>query len=182
MDDQRGFVEHLTERFRRELEAGLEALEAEGTAATMEQIEALVERIKTKLGRELEQGLLERQPDERANQVGCPDCGGRARFHSVSPRRLISWHGEPVLHRRWYRCGCGRSFSPLDRQLRLDAGATTPRLRQQLAEWAANRTFQQVACDLWSSRGVAIGASTVERVAVECGARLREQSERAAQA
>lgn len=182
MDDRREFVDDLTGRFRRELEAGLDELEADGTSATMEQIEELVERIKTKLGRELEQRILERQPDERANQVGCPTCGGRARFHSVIERRLISWHGEPVLHRRWYRCGCGCGFSPLDRQLGLDACATTPRLRQQVAAWASNRTFQQVAGDLRSSRGLEIGESTVERVAVGCGERLRKQSEQAAQA
>ena len=182
MDDRRGFIDDLTDRFRRDLEAGLDELEAEGLSPTMEQIEELVERIKTKLGREMEQGILDRQPDERANQVACPHCAGRARFHSVLRRRLISWHGEPELARRWYRCGCGHGFSPLDRRLGLDAGATTPRLRQQLAEWAANRTFQQVACDLRSSRGLEIGESTVERVAVACGARLREQSARAAQA
>jgi hypothetical protein len=182
MNNRRGFVDHMTERFRRDLEAGIDELEADGTSATMEQIEALVERIKTKLGRELEQGILDRQPDARANQVGCPACGGRARFHSVIERRLLSWHGEPVLPRRWYRCGCGGGFSPLDRQLGLDASATTPRLRQQLAEWASDRTFQQVVRDLRSSRGLEIGESTVERVAVGCGARLRKQSEQAAQA
>jgi hypothetical protein len=182
MDDRRGFVDHMTERFRRDLEAGIDELEADGTAATMEQIEALVEQIKTKLGRELEQGILDRQLDARANQVPCPGCGGKARFHSVSARRLLSWHGEPGLSRRWYRCACGHGFSPLDRQLGLDASATTPRLRQQLAEWGANRTFQQVACDLRSSRGLEIGESTVERVAVACGERLRQQSAQAAQA
>lgn len=182
MDDRRGFVDHMTERFRQDLEAGIDELEADGTSATMEQIEELVDRIKTKLGREMEQGILERQPDERANQVTCPCCGGKARFHSVIARRLLSWHGEPGLSRRWYRCACGHSFSPLDRRLGLDSGATTPRLRQQLAAWAANRTFQQVALDLQSSRGLQIGESTVERVAVACGERLREQSERVAQA
>ena len=182
MDDRRGFVDHMTERFRRDLEAGIDALEADGTSATMEQIEELVEQIKSKLGRELEQGILDRQPDARANQVGCPACGGRARFHSVIERQLLSWHGEPVLHRRWYRCGCGCGFSPLDRRLGLDASATTPRLRQQLAAWASDRTFQQVARDLRSSRGLEIGESTVERVAVACGERLRHQSQRAAEA
>ena len=182
MEDRRGFVDQMTERFRRDLEAGIDELEAEGTPATMEQIEELVEQIKTKLGRELEQGILDRQPDAQANQVCCPACGDRARFHSVSERRLLSWHGEPRLHRRWYRCGCGCGFSPLDRQLGLDASATTPRLRQQLAEWASDRTFQEVARDLRSSRALEIGASTVERVAVGCGERLRKQSEQAAQA
>lgn len=183
MNDRRGFVDDLTERFRRALEAGIDELEErEGGPVTMERIEELVERIKTKLGREMEQGILDRQPDERANQAACSGCGGKARFHSVIPRRLISWHGEPELSRRWYRCGCGAGFSPLDRRLGLDAGATTPRLRQQLAEWAANRTFQQVACDLRSSRGLEVGESTVERVAVSCGERLRAQAEREAQA
>lgn len=179
MQELQAFIEDLTERFRRDLQAGLAELEADGEPATMEQIEELVERIKTRLGRVMEQGILEPQPDEHANQVGCPECGGKARFHSVSRRQLLSWHGEPGLSRRWYRCSCGCGFAPLDRRLGLDAGATTPRLRQQLAAWAANRTFQQVATDLRSSRSLEIGESTVERVAVACGARLREQSARA---
>lgn len=182
MDERCAFVDDLTARFRRELELGLDELDAAEEAVTMERIEELVERIKTQLGREIEQGILERQPDERANQVACPDCGAKARFHSVLERRLISWHGEPGLSRRWYRCAGGHGFSPLDRRLGLDSGATTPRLRQHVAEWAANRTFEQVACDLRSSRGLEVGDSTVERVAVACGERLRKQSLRAAQA
>lgn len=182
MDERRAFVEDLTDRFRRDLESGLDELDAAGEAVTMDRIEELVERIKTKLGREVEQGILERQPDERTNQLACPACARKARFHSVIGRRLISWHGEPEFSRRWYRCGCGAGFAPLDRQLGLDGSATTPRLRQQIAAWAATRTFQQVACDLRSSRGLEVGESTVERVAVACGERLREHSERAGEA
>lgn len=182
MSERRAFVDDLTERFRRELEAGLTELEDTGEVVTMERIEEMAERIKTTLGREIEQGILDRQVDERANQIACPSCEDKARFHSVIERRLLSWHGEPGLSRRWYRCGCGKGFSPLDHRLGLDSGATTPRLRRVLAEWAADRTFQQVASDLLSSRSLDIGDSTVERVAVACGERLREQSEQVGQA
>lgn len=179
MQERRAFIDDLTTRFRRALELGLDELETAGETVTMERIEELVEQIKSELGREIEQGILERQPDETANRTACPYCPSYARFHSVLSRRLLSWHGEPQLSRRWFRCGCGRGFAPLDRRLGLDAGATTPRLRQQIAAWAANRPFQQVVDDLRSSRGVAIGESTVERVAVACGERLRTQSEEA---
>lgn len=180
MDDRKPFVDDLVDRFRHELELGLDELE--GEAVTMDRIEDLVERIKTKLGREMEQGILDRQPDERANSVACPECGDRARYHSKIPRRLLSWHGEPELCRRWFRCRCGCGFSPLDRRLGLDAGSTTPRLRHLIAEWASARTFQSVVRDLERSRGVIVGESTVERVAVACGERLRLQAEREAQA
>lgn len=176
MDEQ--FVDELTARVRGELERGLEELE--GEAVTMDRIEELVERVKTRIGQELEQRILDRQGDEQANRAACPSCpscAGEARFHSRIGRLLLTRHGEAILRRRWYRCGCGEGFAPLDRRLGLDGGATTPWVRALVAEWASERSFQSVVKDLHRSRGLALGESTVERLAVACGAPLREASQ-----
>ena len=175
MDEHQDFVDKLTARFRRELELGLKELE--GQPVTMDRIEDLAEQVKTRIGRELAQRILDRQPDEQANQAGCPTCEGQARFHSQVHRLLITRHGEVRLARRWYRCGCGQGFAPLDRRLGLDAGATTGWVRELVAEWASERSFQHVVKDLRRSLGLEIGESTVERLAVACGAQVREASE-----
>ena len=178
MQERHVFVDDLIERFRRELEGGLDELE--GEPVTMDRIEELVEQVKTRMGRELEQRLLNRQPDATANRLACLFCAREARFHSCIERVLITRHGEATLRRRWYRCGCGKGFAPLDRRLGLDSDATTAWVRELVAEWASERTFQGTTKDLRRSRGLDIGESTVERIAVACGARLRGLSEREA--
>ena len=125
----------LTDLFRRELERGLDALE--GEAVTMDRIEETVERVKTEVGREVTQRILDRQPDEASNRAACPTCGQDARFHSTIRRLLITRHGEASLVRRWYRCGCGRGFSRLDQRLGLDSGAS---YHAWVTEWSAQFT------------------------------------------
>lgn len=173
METREEFVDSLMARIRAEVERGIAELEKDGPA-TMDQIEEVVERAKTLIGGELTQRIVEREPEVAANQATCPACGGCGRFHSRAQRLLFTRHGEIRLCRRWYRCGCGHSFSPLDRQLGLDAGSTTLWLRTLVAEWAAERTFAGTARDLWRSRGLTLSESTVERIAVACGARLQE--------
>jgi len=175
MAEQQEFVEALTTRFREELDRELAALE--DAAVTMDRLEELVERVKLRIGQELQQRILERQPDELANRAVCPACGGQGRFHSSVRRLLLTRHGEVEFRRRWYECGCGQGFSPLEGRLGLDAGATTPWVRALVAEWAATRSFADVVQDLRRSRGLPLGESTVQRLAVACGAQLREASE-----
>jgi len=172
-DSKREFVDSLMARIREEVEFGIAELEEQGPV-TMDQIEEVVERAKTLIGRELAQRIVDRQPDDPANQSRCPACGDGGRLHSRARRLLLTRHGEIALCRRWYRCGCGHSFSPLDQRLGLDACSTTLWVRGLVAEWAAERTFQATAKDLWRSRGLVVSESTVERIAVACGTRLQE--------
>ena len=179
MDERRTLIDELNELYRTKLEQGLDDLEdEEGGVVTMDRIEGLVQQIETEMGRELTQRILDRQPDEAANKSTCPHCHAAARFHSDIERVLISLSGEVRRSRRWYRCVEGHGFSPLDRRLGLDSGATTPTLRRLIAEWAADRPFEVVVRDLKRSRGLVLGESTVERAAVACGQRLRALSER----
>jgi len=151
METQQEFVDSLMARIRAEVERGIAELEKDGPA-TLDQIEEIVERAKTVIGGELTQRIVDREPDSAANQAACPACGGCGRFHSRVQRVLLTRHGEIRLCRRWFRCGCGHGFSPLDRQLGLDAGATTLWLRTLVAEWAAERTFAGTSRDLWQPR------------------------------
>ena len=169
-------VETLTERFRQEVDQSLDELEQQGVPVTLDRIESVVTQVKERLGRELQQGILDQQPEPPENRAACPACHARARFRETRARLLVTRHGEAQLARRWYHCPqCRRGFAPLDRRLGLDAGTTSTYLRTLIAEWAAERAFARCARDVERTLGIQLGESTVERTAVSVGERLREQ-------
>ena len=62
----------------------------------------------------------------------------QARYRRMSERVLITTHGEYPLCRAYYYCAsCRSGLAPFDRQLGLDAGATTPLLRLLIVEYCA---------------------------------------------
>jgi hypothetical protein len=170
------FVDALTERIRQEVERSLDELEQQEIPVTLDRIENLVTQVKERLGRELQQGILDQQPDPPENRAACPSCRAPARFRESRARLLLTRHGEARLARRWYHCvHCGAGFALLDQQLGLDAGTTSTYLRTLIAEWSAERAFARCARDIERTLGVALGESTVERTAVSMGERLRQQ-------
>jgi hypothetical protein len=173
---RREFVDDLMSRLRVEVDRRLDALEHQGEEVTLERIEQGVTEVKERLGRELQQGILDQQPEPPGNHTACPTCRHRARFREVRSRRLVTRHGEAELPRRWYHCPpCRTGFAPLDRRLGLDAGTTSSFLRTLITEWAADRVFARCARDLERTLGVQLGESTIERTAVVAGERLRQQ-------
>lgn len=172
--ERQEFVDALTQRFRELVEQSLAELEQEGVPVTLDRIESTVTQIKERLGRELQQEILEQQPDAPENRQACPRCAGSTRFRACSERLLLTRHGEVRLRRRWFYCPpCQAGFAPLDRRLGLDAQSTSTYLRTLLAEWGTDRPFHQCAADVWRTLGVAVGQSTVERTAVAAGERRR---------
>jgi hypothetical protein len=173
---RREFVDVLTDRFREEVERGLDELEQSGVPVTLDRIESLVTQVKERLGRELQQGILDQQPDAPENRTACPTCHGHSRFRERRKRLLVTRHGEAHLARRWYHCAaCQAGFAPLDQGLGLDAATTSTYLRTLIAEWSADRVFVRCAQDVERTLGVQLGESTIERTAVSMGERLRQQ-------
>ena len=74
------WVDALTLRFRQEVDRTLDELEQPGVPVTLDGIEAVVTTVKERLGRELQQGILDQQPEAPENRVGCPACLLPARF------------------------------------------------------------------------------------------------------
>jgi hypothetical protein len=170
------FVDTLTDRFREEVERNLDELEQSGAPVTLDRIESLVTQVKERLGRELQQGILDQQPDAPENRAACPGCHGLSRFREQRARLLVTRHGEAHLARRWYHCAnCKAGFAPLDQGLGLDAATISAFLRALIAEWSADRVFARCAQDVVRTLGVQLGESTIERTAVHMGERLRRQ-------
>jgi hypothetical protein len=170
------FVDTLTERIRQEVERSLDEVEQQGEPVTLDRIESLVTQVKDRIGRELQQGILDRQLEPPGNRVACPACGEPARFRERRARLLVTRHGEARLTRRWYHCShCDAGFASLDQRLGLDAGSTRPYLRLLIAEWSADRPFARCARDIERTLGVQLGESTIERTAIRVGERLRQQ-------
>jgi hypothetical protein len=175
-EPRRQFVEAVMTRLRAEVDRHLDQLELLGEAVTLDRIESVVTEVKERLGRELQQGILDQQPEPPGNQAACPTCQARARFREARLRLLVTRHGEAELTRRWYHChSCRAGFAPLDRRLRLDAATTSTYLRTLVAEWSTDRAFARCAADIERTLGVQLGQSTVERTAVSMGERLRQQ-------
>jgi len=178
-------LETMVDAALRELREQLLRELSEGPArqGTLDEIEAVVERLGSEFRRNLQRRLLEeRLTGPRENTAPCA-CGQHARYRVTRERVLTTRHGEVCLPRPYYYCtACRAGFVPLDTALGLDAGNTTTQVREWSARLAARiDSFAQARTLLAPLTGVWVGESTVERVAVAAGTALRQaQREEAA--
>jgi hypothetical protein len=169
-------IEALLARYRKLLEQRLPS-----GPQRIDEIEQTVEEISQEMERELTRRILDQQERSRDAEASCP-CGGRARSRGWRERRLMTVHGEQVLRRRYYYCErCRQGLAPLDDALGLDAGSTTPAVRQWIAEVAAKLPFAEAAALLGRLTPVAVSAATVERSVVATGSALAADQHRIAE-
>jgi len=171
-------LRQLREQMLRELTEG------PARQGTLDEVEAVVDRLGQEFRRDLQRRLLEeRTTGPRENTAPCA-CGQHARYRVTRERVLLTRHGEVRLPRPYYYCSaCRAGFAPLDTGLGLDAGNTTTQIRAWSAVLAARvDSFAQARTLLAQLTGVWVGESTVERIAVAAGTALRQaQHEAAAQ-
>jgi hypothetical protein len=152
---------------------------------TLDEIEQAVEEISQVMDDELERQLLKQQeqPEIPAeNRAACPQCGGWSRYRRTAVRQLITRHGEYSLARRRYHCSrCHQGFAPLDHQLGLDRGETSLQVRLWVADIAPRVAIGEGNDLLHRLTGVALAASTFERIAVHLGTNLRAAAQTAAE-
>lgn len=163
-------LRQLRERMLREL------TEDPARQGTLEEIEAVVDRLGREFRRDLQRRLIEeRTAGPRENTARCA-CGQHARYRRLRERVITTRHGVVRLPRPYYYCSaCGAGFAPLDPALGLDAGNMTRPLREWCALLAAQLdSFEQARTLLAQLTGVWLGESTVERTAVAVGTALRQ--------
>jgi uncharacterized protein UPF0236 len=169
-------IDAMLARYRKLLEQRLPA-----GPLRIDEIEETVEEISQEMERELTRRILEEQERSRGDEASC-SCGALARLRGLRERRLITSHGEQILLRRYYYCErCRRGFAPLDEALGLDRGATTPLVRQWIAELASKLVFEDASAVLQRLTPVTVSATTVERIAVATGEALFAAQQAAAQ-
>jgi hypothetical protein len=159
-----------------------ELTEGPARQGTLDEIEAVVERLGREFRRDLQRRLVEeRTTGPRENRCRCA-CGQHARYHVTRTRVITTRHGEVRLPRPYYYCSaCRAGFAPLDAALGLDAGTTTRQIREWSALLAAQiDSFAQARALLAQLTGVWLGESTVERTAVAVGSALRQAEQAAA--
>jgi hypothetical protein len=169
-------LQQLREQMLRELTEG------PARQGTLDEIEAVVERLGEAFRRDLQRRLLEeRTTGPRENTVPCA-CGQHARYRVTRERVVTTRHGAVRLPRSYYYCSaCRAGFAPLDTALGLDAGNTTRQIREWSALLAAQiDSFAQARTLLAQLTGVWVGESTVERAAVAVGTALRQAQQAAA--
>lgn len=143
--------------------------------ATLEQIEDAIEEIGKVVLPDLQEKMVnKRTRKSRDNKIACP-CGAVARYRSMGTRTLVTRHGLLSWRRPTYYCSaCHKGCAPLDASLGLDKADTTPAVREWVALLAPSQDFVETAKTLRKMRGIALSASTVERIAVSVGTKLRE--------
>jgi hypothetical protein len=170
MSEKRRELEELAARLARELVA-----ERFGDGEmTLEQMEEALAAVKRELGERLQRAWIEEQEPKAEHRAPCCGCGQPARFLGSRERLLVTRHGECCLRRRYYHCACCREgFAPLDRRLGLDDHATSPKVRLWAAQLGGEGTFLQGLQRLTAFTDVRVSESTLARLAVEVGSRLR---------
>jgi hypothetical protein len=173
MSDAREELQELAARLARELVAE----RFPGEPMTLEQMEEALAEVKRELGDRLQHAWVEQQEPKAENRCACSACsvcGGRARFLGSRKRLLVTRHGECSFTRRYYHCSaCRHGFAPLDVQLGLDDHATSPQVRVWAAELGGEGAFLQGLQRLTAFTDVRVSESTLARLAVEAGSRLR---------
>jgi hypothetical protein len=167
--DRDQLIDELLARYRRVLEQRLPT-----GPQTLAQIEDTVEEISREMEREVERRILDTHQSPRKNREACPRCHAPARFRCTYYRDLLTRHGEQEIPRPYYHCdACQYGFSPADRQFGLDDTGLSPQVRAWTARLAAHLVFTEASDTLLDLCGLAVSASTVERVAVRVGEALR---------
>ena len=168
--DRQAIIEQSVARYRKMLERQLP-----DDTATLEQIEDAIEEIGRVVLPDLQEKIVnKRARKSRDNKIACP-CGGAARYRSMGTRALVTRHGLLAWCRPTYYCSaCHKGCAPLDASLGLDRADTTPAVREWVTLLAPSQDFVEITKTLRKMRGIELSASTVERIAVSVGTKLRE--------
>lgn len=123
-------------------------------------------------------GLDERVRPLRAR---CPTCATPRPFREVRPRTQQTRLGPIGWRRPWYHGGpCRGGWSPTDQTLGLGVSErTSGGLRRWSAALAAGHTFAEAQALLLELTGVPVGEETVRTQAVQLGAQLEADQQRA---
>jgi hypothetical protein len=141
---------------------------------TVNDIEALAERVGQDVQREISERFLQEEAERKeGNQRACP-CGGRAFYQRHHGLTVVTAAGRLRLRRAYYACErCGKGHCPADARLGLGPANTTPTAQARLAVLSALEPYVQVG-DLLAQLGspLQLDLKGTERVAQAVGARL----------
>jgi hypothetical protein len=164
-------ADEISQRVREEVLRQLKS-----TGRSMDEIERAVEDLGRRFEAEVEQAIVDLQPDPSAldNTATCPRCQAEGRYRATEEREWTTLHGVRRIRRRRYYCGqCQAGFVPRDAELKLDAGKLSYALRERCCVTAALvdsfATAQQMVA---VGTGVHVGETTIARIAVAVGKSL----------
>ena len=168
--DRQAIIDQSVERYRKMLEQKFP-----DDNATLDEIEQAIEEISKGVLPELEEEMTNKRGRKcRDNKIQCK-CGGKARYRGMGTKSLITMHGVLRWKRPTYHCSkCGKGCAPLDASLGLNKADTTAAVRDLVAYLAVESGFAETTQTLRKTRGIDLSASTVERIAVSVGTRLRQ--------
>jgi hypothetical protein len=116
--------------------------------------------------------MLERllnTPAEFDRDIPCP-CGGRARFHQMRPKHLVTVLGPVAIERPCYLCAaCHKGQSPRDVELDADGTEYSPGVRRMMAVVGSETSFERGRAQLELLAGIDVTAKAVERNAEAIG-------------
>jgi hypothetical protein len=118
----------------------------------------------------------------RARQA-CPDCGRKvAPWEAGRQRQVVTQCGTVTLKRPWYHCrACRHGWSVVETVLGVPSREqASAGVRQWGLELTASLPYREAAERLGSLTGLALGAETLRRLAVEVGTTLADAEEQEA--
>jgi hypothetical protein len=100
----------------------------------------------------------------------CP-CGQKQRFMEHRPKTFKTILGEATAHRAYYHCpACGQGCVPYDQAAGLGSMALSPGLAKMACELSVDLPFERASKKLAALTGLALSASSIERVSKRAGA------------
>lgn len=119
----------------------------------------------------------------RRAREACPGCGRKvAPWEAARERQVVTQCGPIRLRRPWYHCrACRRGWSVVETVLGVPSRSqASAGVRQWGLELAASLPYGEAAERLGSLTGLALGAETLRRLAIEVGTTLADAEEQEA--
>jgi hypothetical protein len=134
----------------------------------LEAVEMATRAAAHQLGAKMLEQLL-KAPAVFAHEVPCP-CGGRARYHQMRPKHLVTALGRIGIERPYYLCpDCHKGQCPLDVELDTESTGFSPGVRRMIAMVGSETSFEQGHAQLELLAGIDVTTKAVERQAEAIG-------------
>ena len=137
------------ERRRAELLAELVHLAQEELpepAQTLDELEALTERVHQEVAQHVLEELVQRQQDRSPpGEHACPQCQQRGQFNGRYPLEIVTTLGRLRVRRPYFYCSrCRHGYVPLDAAWRLGPANTSPAAQARVAFLAHSTPYSQL--------------------------------------
>lgn len=159
-----------------------ETKEENGSKKALHDIEVCIQNLTMKIQTLLLEFMVNmRKAGYQGSTLRC-DCGGKLKYVDKRPIRIVTLVGEVEIERAYYYCKrCGRSFVPLDKELKLEAHRFSDGVIELISYVCAHLPFEESCEMLEKLTGINMSSKEAQIISEEIGEEMNEELEEQAE-